>query len=154
MNGEVSAEAADKVVIEAPPNPAADKFFAGAEARVLRVVWVLAGLGTMVLAVRYGGAVAFGFVLGAAAAVVNFLWLKRVVAGFAATVVNEAKRPSSARLVFRYLVRFALITFVAFAIFKGSRPSGYGFLAGLFLPVGALMCEAAYEAWMAVRRGF
>jgi len=91
-------------------------------------------------------------VFGSGASVVNFFWLKRVVAGFTGAIVNDANRPSAGLLVFRYLVRFALITFAAFVIFKGSRASGYGFLAGLFLPVAALMCEAAYETWVAVRR--
>lgn len=138
--------------IEAPANPEADAFYAGAEKRAVRFILAISAVATVVLAIRYGGAVAIGYVLGSVVALVNFLWLKRVVAGFTAAAVQDAKRPSGALLVFRYLVRFALITFAAFAIFKGSKASGYGFLAGLFVPVAALMCEAAYEAWVAVRR--
>ena len=134
------------------PSPESEAFYAGAEKRALRFLAALSAIATVVITVRYGAVVGLGFVLGAAASVVNFLWLKRVVTGFTGAIVNDAKRPSSGRLVFRYLVRFALITFAAFVIFKSSRPSGYGFLAGLFLPVAALMCEAAYEAWMAIRR--
>ena len=134
-------------------DPAAEAFYGGAERRALRFLIALAVVMTGVLLVVYGRLLAFGFVLGSAVSVVNFWWLKRVVAGFTAAVANDARRPSGALLVFRYLVRFALITFAAFAIFRGSRSSGYGFLAGLFMPVAALMCEAAYEAWVAVRRG-
>ena len=140
------------VTAEFQPDPAAEGFYSGAERRALRFLLALALAGTVVLWATFGGWLAAGFALGAAASAVNFFWLKRVVAGFTAAIVSDADRPSSARLVFRYLVRFALITFAAFAIFKSSRTSGYGFLAGLFLPVAALMCEAAYEAWVAVRR--
>lgn len=151
-NAEDGSEEAQPEYIEAPVNPQADAFYSGAEKRAVRFILALSVIATVVLAFRYGGAVAIGFVLGCAAALVNFFWLKRVVAGFTAAAVHDPKRPSAGLLVFRYLVRFALITFAAFAIFKGSKASGYGFLAGLFVPVTALMCEAAYEAWVAVRR--
>jgi ATP synthase I chain len=137
---------------EIPPNPVADAFYAGAEARATRITIALSIVATVAAGLRWGLAVAAGFALGAGVALVNLLWLKRVVAGFAAAVLNEPKRPSGARLVFRYFVRFALITLGALAIFKSSTASGYGFLAGLFVPVAGLMCEAAYEGWMAVRR--
>lgn len=149
----MNAESADPRAADFQPDPAADAFYAGAERRALRFLIALAAGGTVVLWVRYGGWLAIGFVFGSAASVVNFFWLKRVVAGFTGAIVRDESRPSTGLLVFRYLVRFALITFAAFAIFKSSRISGYGFLAGLFLPVAALMCEAAYETWMAVRRG-
>ena len=133
-------------------DPVADAFYSGAERRAMRFMAVLCVLVTGVLWVVYGRVLAFGFVLGCAASALNFLWLKRVVAGFTAAVSGDARRPSGGLLVFRYLVRFALITFAAFVIFKSSRTSGYGFLIGLFVPVAALMCEAAYETWVAVRR--
>jgi hypothetical protein len=41
----------------------------------------------------------------------------------------------------------------AYAIFKFSPASLYGLFAGLFLPVGAIMCEAAYELYAALRHG-
>lgn len=143
---------ADHAPADFQSDPAAEAFYSGAERRALLFLLALAVLGTIALWAAYGGWLAAGFLLGSAASVVNFFWLKRAVAGFTAAIVSEANRPSGARLVFRYLVRFALITFAAFAIFKSSRTSGYGFLAGLFLPVAALMCEAAYETWVAVRR--
>jgi hypothetical protein len=147
-----SVEQGEPEYIKAPANPEADAFYAAAEKRAVRFIVVLSVITTVLVGVHYGGAVAIGFALGCAAALVNFFWLKRVVAGFTAAAVHDPKRPSAGLLVFRYLVRFALITFAAFAIFKGSKSSGYGFLAGLFVPVAALMCEAAYEAWVAIRR--
>jgi hypothetical protein len=35
-----------------------------------------------------------------------------------------------------------------------SRESLYGFLGGLFLAVAAILCEAVYELFVALRRGF
>ena len=122
------------------PDPAAEAFYNGAEARALRFLLAISVVTALGLLAYYGSMVALGFVLGAAAAAVNLFWLKRFVAGVTAAIVKDARRPSSVGMVFRYLVRFALITFAAFAIFKSSRTSGYGFLAGLFMPVAALMC--------------
>jgi hypothetical protein len=41
----------------------------------------------------------------------------------------------------------------AYAILTFSPLSLYGFLTGLFLPVGAIACEAGYEVYAAVARG-
>jgi hypothetical protein len=43
-----------------------------------------------------------------------------------------------------------LMTLVAFVILTVSRESLYGLLAGLFLPVTAILCEAAYETYQMV----
>jgi hypothetical protein len=40
-----------------------------------------------------------------------------------------------------------------YVIFSASPASLYGLLAGLFLPVAAIACEAAYEAYIALARG-
>jgi hypothetical protein len=42
----------------------------------------------------------------------------------------------------------------AYVIFSVSPASVYGLFAGLFLPVGGIACEAAYEVYMALSRGF
>jgi hypothetical protein len=41
----------------------------------------------------------------------------------------------------------------AYVIFTVSPASLYGLFAGLFLPVGAIACEGAYEGWMALAQG-
>jgi hypothetical protein len=46
-----------------------------------------------------------------------------------------------------------LMGLVAYGILTVSPVSLYGLLAGLFLPVVAIACEAAYEAYMALARG-
>ena len=55
-------------------------------------------------------------------------------------------------MVARFLVRYALVGIVAYAIFKGSGLAFRGFLWGLSLPVAAMMAEAGIEAYVAFRR--
>jgi hypothetical protein len=55
--------------------------------------------------------------------------------------------------VLRFLLRYLLMGLSAYAIFTVSRASLYGLLAGLFLPVAGIACEAAYEVYAALARG-
>ncbi len=107
----------------------------------------------VVVLVRWGEFVAVGFVLGCGIAFLNFYWLKRVVSALADKVTASGTPQSSAGIVFRFLLRYFLIALGAYAIFKISAASLYGLLAGLFLPVAGIFCEAAYEGWVAVRLG-
>jgi hypothetical protein len=50
-------------------------------------------------------------------------------------------------------LRYVLMGLAAYAILSVSPASLYGLLAGLFLPVGAIACEAGYEVYVAVARG-
>jgi hypothetical protein len=63
------------------------------------------------------------------------------------------RRASNSGLVARYLLRYAIVAAAAYVIFKSSPRSVYGFLGGLFLPVPAIFCEAAYELAMSYKRG-
>ena len=62
------------------------------------------------------------------------------------------KSPSQLRRVATFAVALA-IALAAYAILRVSKQSLYGMLAGLFLPVAAITCEAAYELYVALRRG-
>jgi hypothetical protein len=46
-----------------------------------------------------------------------------------------------------------LMALGAYAILTVSPASLNGLLAGLFLPVGAILCEAGYEVYAALARG-
>jgi hypothetical protein len=52
----------------------------------------------------------------------------------------------------RFVLRYLLVGVVAYAIFKGSALAFRGFLWGLLIPAAALMLEAAWESYMALRR--
>jgi len=101
----------------------------------------------------FGPWVALGFVAGCAIAYVNFHWLKRVVSGLADRVTNTGKPQSGKGIVLRFLLRYALIAVACYVIFRVSTGGLFGLLAGLFLPVGAIACEAVYEVYVALRRG-
>ncbi|MGC2322596.1 MAG: ATP synthase subunit I [Terriglobales bacterium] len=131
----------------------ADDFYSGAYARIVRFMLGLGIVATVVVLARFGMIVAAGFVVGCAIAFVNFHWLKRVVSALADRASSTGERQSSKGVVLRFLLRYFLIALGAYAIFKISRDGLYGLLAGLFLPVGAILMEAAYELYAALRRG-
>jgi hypothetical protein len=60
---------------------------------------------------------------------------------------------SSSGVVTRFLLRYALIAVAAYGIFRSSADSVYGLFVGLFLPVGAILIEAVYATYGALRRG-
>jgi hypothetical protein len=128
-------------------------FYSGALPRITKVMPVLAALGTIALAWRVNWFFALGFALGCGIAYLNFYWLKRVVNALAERVTNARPSERGGGVFARFLLRYALIAATAYAILKISRQSLYGMLAGLFLPVAAIGCEAAYELYMALRRG-
>ncbi len=91
--------------------------------------------------------------VGCAIAYVNFHWLKRVIAGFVDRATGAATSQSGQGIVFRFLLRYFLMALGAYVILTVSPASLNGLLAGLFLPVAAIGCEAAYELYAALARG-
>ena len=130
-----------------------DDFYSGAYARIVRFMLVLGAASTLALLVRFGVAWSAGFVVGCGIALLNFHWLKRVVSALADRAMASGEPQSSSGVVLRFLLRYFLIALAAYAIFKISLDGLYGLLAGLFLPVGAILMEAGYELYAALRRG-
>lgn len=132
---------------------ASEAFYARALPRIRRFMTGLALPVVVFILLRFGWKIALGFGVGCAIAYLNFYWLKRVVMGLADKVTATSKRPSGAGIVLRFVGRYLLMALAAYAIFKISPASLYGLFAGLFLPVGAIMCEAGYELYAALRHG-
>jgi ATP synthase I chain len=132
----------------------ADAFYSGALTRIPRFMIALALILSAGGWLRFGWRVALGFACGCAIAYLNFHWLERVVTALADRATQTAYKQSSGGIVFRFLVRYFLMAVAAYAIFSVSPASLYGLFAGLFLPVGGIACEAAYELYMALARGF
>jgi hypothetical protein len=128
-------------------------FYSGALERIRKFMLVLAPLGVVCCLLFWSTLAALGFAVGAAIAYLNFYWLKRVVAALAERVTSSGQAESGRPVFTRFLLRYALIAVAGYAIFRVSVASLYGLFAGLFLPVGAIACEAAYEAYTALRRG-
>jgi hypothetical protein len=102
---------------------------------------------------RFGGWTAGGFLLGCIIAYLNFHWLKSGVAGLADRVTSTGKSQSGAGIIARFLLRYGLLAGAAYAILTSFPAALRGLLAGLFLPVGAIACEAVYELYIAVAHG-
>lgn len=135
-------------------NTQAEEFYSGALRRITRLMPIIAVLGTVVLTARFGMMLGAGFALGCAVAYLNFHWLKRAVIALADRVTNSGKPQSSKGIVLRFLLRYGLIALACYGIFRVSAASLYGLFAGFFLPVAAIACEAGYEVYVALRRGF
>ena len=132
---------------------ASEAFYSGAMPRIERAMLILGLLVSLAGWVRFGWRTALGLACGCAIAYVNFVWLKRGVTAFADRVTETKIEQSGGGIVARFLLRYLLMAAAAYAIFTVSRASLYGLLAGLFLPVAAIACEAAYEVYAALRRG-
>jgi len=102
---------------------------------------------------KFGVRAAIGFTCGCAIAYVNFHWLKRVIAGFVDRATGAATSQSGQGIVFRFLLRYLLMAVGAYVILTVSPASLNGLLAGLFLPVAAILGEAFYEVYAALARG-
>jgi small-conductance mechanosensitive channel len=132
---------------------AAEHFYSGALPRIGRFMAVLAPVLVAAAWLEFGVRPAIGFVFGCAIAYVNFSWLKKVIAGFVDRASGTTTSQSGQGIVFRFLFRYFLMALGAYVILTVSPASLNGLLAGLFLPVVAIVCEAGYELYAALHRG-
>lgn len=130
----------------------AEYFYSGALDRIRRFMLGIAPVLTAAAAWRIGIRCAVGFALGCLIAFVNFYWLKRAIGGFADRAAGATTSQSASGIVARFLLRYVLIAIGAYAILTASPASLNGLLAGLFLPVAAIFCEAGFEAYAALTR--
>jgi ATP synthase I subunit len=131
------------------PEPAlGDAFYSGAVSRIRRFMVGLALPLSAVAAWRFGRWSALGFACGCVIAYLNFHWLKSGVAGLADRITNTGQVQSGKGIVARFLLRYVLMGAAAYGILTSFPASLAGLFAGLFLPVGAIACEAAYEAYV------
>lgn len=133
---------------------AGDQFFAAAYQRIVTLLLVLLPCLVLILWFAFNHRFAVGFLVGGAVAIVNFLSLKKLVIAFADRVISSGGQQRSSGLVLRFVFRYGLVAVVGYAIFKRSAMSAYGLLAGLGIPAVAIMIEAGYEAYKALRRGY
>lgn len=139
-------------------NAAEERFVASAESRIRRWFVILAFAAEAVFLISRRWPLLAGFTLGVLAAWLSMVHLQRVVHAFTARAAAQgnarggaepAAEPAAATIM-RFLMRFAIVTLIAYVIFRVSRTALYGYVAALFLPVAAMMCEAVYEAWFAL----
>jgi hypothetical protein len=141
-----------------PPNPdsqppteiAPESFYSGAMGRIRNFMIAIAVVVSGVTWWKFGRWEATGFLLGSGVAYLNFHWLKTVISGLADRVTGSGKPQSGGGIVVRFLVRYVLLGAAAYAILTSFPASLRGLFAGLFLPVGAITCEALYELYVAL----
>ena len=131
---------------------AADRFYGRALERIRIYMVVLGPVLSIAALWKFGRFAALGFVLGCVIAYLNFHWLKNGVSDLADKVTNMGKPQSGKGIVARFLLRYALLGAAAYAILTSFPASLSGLFAGLFLPVGAIACEAAYELYVGITR--
>lgn len=162
------------------PAPEAE-LLAGTEWRINRAMLVLGMAGTVVCSVWGGMAWGAGFAIGAALSALNFRWMKGAVHALADAAMGQlaqpprnehageggaesqpeeepgqgpAQRAQPGRgmgVVVRFVLRYALIGLVAYAIFISSFVSLGAFFAGLFVFIAAILAEVGYEIYAAFR---
>jgi len=129
------------------------EFHARAVERIRNFMLVLAPLLGLAAWPAFGSREAIGFLLGCAIAYLNFHWLKNGVSHLADRATNTGKRQSGKGIVARFLLRYLLLGAAAYVILTSFPASLRGLFAGLFLPVGAIACEAIYELYVGLKRG-
>ena len=137
-----------------PTSPAADRFFSAAIPRMLRFVLILGAAFSAVVAWRFGLVTAIGFAAGSFIAYLSFCSLNKAVQALARRVVESQRPEGGFSLVNGFFLRYLLAGIVAYVIFTSSSQAFRGFLFGLCVPVAAMLLEAGYEAYAALRRGY
>lgn len=139
-----------------PPqeSPAAERFFAAAIPRMLRFILVVGAVLTLVAAWRFGWITAVGLAAGALISYASFRSLNKAVQALASRIVDAHRPERGFSLVHGFFLRYLLAGGVAYVIFTSSSQAFRGFLFGLCTPVGAMLLEAAFEAYAALRRGY
>jgi hypothetical protein len=143
---------ANSGVTAAPATPS-DTFYAGALDRIRNSMIGLALVLSAGAWWKFGRASALGLLLGCVIAYLNYHWLKSGVSGLADRVTDTGKAQSGKGIIARFLFRYVLLGGAAYVILSSFPGSLRGLFAGLFLPVGAIVCEALYELYAAIARG-
>jgi small-conductance mechanosensitive channel len=130
-----------------------EQFFSGAIDRIQRITVVLGVASTVATWAVYGTAIGIGFLIGSVISYVNFHWLKKAIDTLASRITQTGDSTSSRSTVVRFMLRYGFIVIACYVILIGSKSSVYGLLGGLFVTVAAILCEAAYEVAVALRRG-
>jgi len=112
--------------------------------RALRRIYVamacLGILGGTGVGIWKGWRPALAFLLGAAASGLNFRWLHQVVGA-----MGPDARPAPRRVYAFFAVRYLLLGAGGYVIVKVFGMNAIAALAGLFVPVAALIVEILYE---------
>lgn len=120
--------------------------------RIQRMTLVAGAAFAAAAAWLQGWVLAAGLLAGAVVACINFRWLAASVNALGESIAMVKNKGQGAAAVARGVGRIFLIALFACVIVRYSMRGLVGFLAGLVMPVVAMMCEAAYEFVVGNRR--
>jgi len=112
-----------------------------AEARLPRWMVGLAALATVAALAAGQPRFAAGLVLGAGLALVNYLWLHQAVEHL--MTARHVRLPRL--LIAKFILRYPLAFGGAYLLYRTGWVSLPGLFAGLFVPVGGVLVEAALQ---------
>ncbi len=133
--------------------PAIEAFLDRALPRIRKFMLALAVVGTAVCLVLFRWPATAGFIVGAMISYVNQHWLEQAIEALGERVTTQNSGERGGLIVFRAMLRYALIAAGAYVIFNVSLAALYGFLAGVCLPIAAVACEVVAEIFITLRRG-
>jgi len=117
------------------------------ERRVWRNSIAIVVIATIAAAFVTDWRVVLGLILGGALALLNYKWLHSSLRAIVAAS-NEKAPPGT---MVKFVVRWLVIATIALAANKTGYFDAVAILAGLFVPAGAVMIEAAYVAYKTLR---
>ena len=120
------------------------------ELRIFRVMIASIAMAVIVGAIIAPWRVAVGLMLGGGLALLNYHWLRTSVAAIFAGDI-ETRRPRVH--AWRYVIRYFVVGFVAFAAYRLNLVSLPALFAGLSSFVPAIFVEAGREFYLVVIRG-
>jgi hypothetical protein len=121
--------------------------------RIRKFMLILGGSGVLLCSFLVGRAATMGFAAGALISYLNQRWLERAIEALGERITTQQSNERGGAIVFRALMRYALIACCAYVIFNVSQRGLYGFLGGVLLPIAAIACEVAVEIFIALRHG-
>jgi hypothetical protein len=134
-------------------SPLTDDFLDRALPRIRKFMLAFAGGGVLLCAIFFGWPATGGFAAGALISYLNQRWLERAIEALGERITTQQSSERGGAIVFRALLRYALIACGAYVIFNVSVSGLYGFLGGVLLPIAAIACEVAVEIFIALRSG-
>ncbi len=140
-----------------PPDPGPpqavpdDPFLSGAYRRILRTSIVLSVVASIVATImnRQAG---IGVAVGSLIACLNFVWLHQGADLLIRRMLPGFESPSRFWIIQSFPVRYFVVIAAAYVILKSYPGMRVGFIVGLVLPILAMMCEGAYEAFFSTKK--
>lgn len=133
---------------QVPARTGEDGYYADFEKRIAVITTLLGTAVFLASSVFISAAFAVSFLAGALVSHWNFAWMKQGVDLLVTTLHggdNSAARRSQQRVIFKYLLRYALIGIFLYVIFRFRFFDVRAAACGLFLPIAAVFAEAAIQ---------